>query len=213
MKKIIHLHIINNLGIMRKRIISFVVMAICNTSLFAQSVYMHEAQEDASHSIGDGISDVLGILTLIAIGIVVIIVVPVMVKGKISDVKSSKKINRYFDILENEAITILNTLAINNNDFAKIKDNPIWKEWYLKGYRNGVDKGEMEMVKNDDGKYERIPWEEYSERRFSLLESSELYIRFELGGDARLSKLAYDEGRRNGVRRRQLKGDSMEMLD
>lgn len=200
---------------MKKRIISLAVMVTYNINLFAQSVYMHEAQEDAMRSDGNGISGILGVLTLIVIGIVLVLVVPLMVKEKISDVKYSKKYDRRRNILENEAITKLNTLAINNDDFAQIRNNPKWKDWFLKGYRDGVDNGETEMVKKEDGKpmeYEKIPWEEYSERKFGIFSREEIFIKFECGGDAKLSKLAYDEGRRNGVQRRKIKGDLREML-
>lgn len=201
---------------MKKRFITLAVFTIYGISILAQSVYMHEAQDDARHSGSDGISSILGILTLIGMGLFVIIFVPLMIGEKISDAKFSKKYDRRSNLLESEALAILNVLAIKNKDFAQIKDCEKWKDWYLKGYRDGVDNGETESVRNENLKplmYEKIPWEEYSERRFAQLSSRDIYIKFECGGDVRLSKLAYDEGRRNGVERRKKKGDSREMLN
>lgn len=201
---------------MKRRFVTLVVFAMYGVSIIAQSVYMHEAQDDARHSDGDGISSILGILTLIGMGLFIIIFVPLMIGDKISDAKFSKKYDRRSNLLKSEALSILNVLAIRNKDFAQIKESEKWKDWFLKGYRDGVDNGETECVKNENIKplmYEKIPWEEYSVRKFTHLSSSDIYIKFECGGDARLSKLAYDEGRRNGVERRNKRGDLREMLN
>jgi hypothetical protein len=198
---------------MKRRIYLFAMIAIYNISMFAQSVYMHEAQDDA-REVGDGISGILGILTVIGIGLFIVIFVPLMVGEKISDAKFSKKYDRRRDLLQNEALAILSQLALSNKDFIQIKDNPKWKNWYLKGYRDGVDNGETEFVKNYETQtYDRVPWEVYSEKTFSQLASSDIYIKFECGGDVRLSKLAYDEGRKHGVCRNKEKGDAREMLN
>lgn len=180
---------------MKRKFCIFVVFAIYGVSILAQSVYMHEVQDDARHSGGDGISGIIGILALIGIGLFVIIFVPLMIGEKISDAKFSKKYDRRRNLLESEALIILNGLAIKNKDFAQIKGCKKWKGWYLEGYRDGVNNGETEIVRNEKLKplmYEKIPWEEYSERKFAHLSSREIFINSECGGDVRLSKLAYD---------------------
>ena len=201
---------------MKKKIISFLIITIFNLSAFSQSVYMHEAQEDARRSTDDGISSFLGILTLIGMGLFVVVFIPLMIGENNSNANFRKKSDRRRNLLDSEALDILNTLAISDRDFAQIIENPKWKDWYLKGYHDGVDKGETESAINEKAKplmYELISWEDYSERRFAHLSSEKVYINIECGGDVRLSKLAYDEGRRNGIRRKKEKGDLREMLD
>ena len=183
---------------------------------YAQSVYMHEAQEEAMHSDSDGINSILGFLGLICIVIFIVIFVPLMIGEKISDAKFSKKFDRRYDLINSEAYTILNQLSLTNPDFAKISQTQNWKEWFRKGYYDGVDDGDKEGVWNETVRpreWENISWEEYSERKFTQLASEDIWIKFECGGDVKMAKLAYDEGRRQGIKRRNEKGDSREILN
>lgn len=202
---------------MTKRLYFSILIWSCSIIVsYAQSVYMHEAQEDAMHSNSDGINSILGILGLICIGLFVIIFLPLMIGEKISDVKFSKKFDRRYDLINSEAYTVLSRLSLTNPDFAKINQTQNWKEWFRKGYYDGVDNGEKEGVWNESVRpreWEKISWEEYSERKFTHLASQDIWIKFECGGDAKMAKLAYDEGRRQGIERRNKKGDSREILN
>ena len=202
---------------MTKRLYFSILIWSCSIIVsYAQSVYMHEAQEDAMHSNSDGINSILGILGLICIGLFVIIFLPLMIGEKISDIKFSKKFDRRYDLINSEAYTVLSRLSLTNPDFAKINQTQNWKEWFRKGYYDGVDNGEKEGVWNESVRpreWEKISWEEYSERKFTLLASQDIWIKFECGGDAKMAKLAHDEGRRQGIERRNKKGDSREILN
>ena len=201
---------------MKKKIIIFITLLICSVFTSAQSVYMHEAQEDAMHSDSDGISTILGFLGLICTGLFLIIFLPLIIGEKISDAKFSKKFDRRYNLINTEAYTVLNMLALNNPDFAKIKETQNWKEWFRKGFYEGVDNGEKEGVWNESVKpreWEKINWKEYSERKFAQLSSQDIWVKIECGGDISMAKLAYDEGRRRGIERRNKKGDSRELLD
>ena len=62
-------------------------------------------------------------------------------------------------------------------------------------------------------KWEQLSWEIYSDRKFTQLASQDIWVKLECGGDANMAKLAYDEGRKQGIERRNTKGDSREILN
>lgn len=201
---------------MKKIYLSIMLWSCSIIVTYAQSVYMHEAQEEALHSNSNGINSVLSILGLICIGLFLIIFLPLMIGEKISDVRSSKKFNRRYDLINSEAYAILSELSLTNHDFAKINSTKNWKEWFRKGYYDGVDNGEKESVWNEavrPRKWEQLSWEIYSDRKFTQLASQDIWVKLECGGDANMAKLAYDEGRKQGIERRNTKGDLREILN
>lgn len=169
------------------------------------TVYMHEAQEEALHSNSNGINSVLSILGLICIGLFLIIFLPLMIGEKISDVRFSKKFNRRYDLINSQAYAILGELSLTNHDFAKINSTKNWKDWFRKGYHDGVDNGEKESVWNEavrPREREQLSWEIYSDRKFTQLASQDIWVKLECGCDANMAKLAYDEDRKQGIERK-----------
>ena len=196
---------------MKKLYIFIIIYLFTNMDAISQSMYMHEAQEE-SGNFGDLLGNLLGWLTFIGIGLFVIVFIPLIISNKISDTKFCKKFENRYNIINTEAFSILDKLAIDNSEFLSIKNNPRIKEWFRKGYYDGVDHGETEIVRIQGIDYKRIPWEEFSSDKFSKLSREDVFIKFECGSGY-LSELVYDEGRRHVIKRRKERGDLQNLLN
>lgn len=166
------------------------------TEIFAQASYMHEAAEDAGGWSGNGA--ISTILTLVVIGLFIIIFIPLAISEKIDNSKLKRKYKQRKKILEDEAENIL-VFASERKEYLQYISNTAWKNWFIDGYIDGVSKHIIGPASPKE--YETSDWETPAKR---YLES----IRKELlGGSLDMALSAYKAGYREGLKRRELKGN------
>lgn len=176
-----------------KKYLYFLLLLIPN-NIFAQAGYMNEIAEDSGYRSGD--NSILGYIGFACIVILIIIFTPLMISNKVDNLKFEKKHKSRRDILTEEAKNILFN-AIDKT-LMKARQNKAWSNWFIDGYIDGVGKyiihcSIKERLENN--------WEDPAERHISM-------VREELiGGDRSISLSLYKEGYKEGLRRRELKGD------
>ena len=205
---------------MRKFIV--LLFLLLPSFVLAQSVYMHEAQSDGGSFSGlDTIFNILGIALLLFL---LLFILPLVIREKIDDAKTNRKgdnlnnvandqnntnnkINKNKDDIGKEAEYVLSHLAHNRQSrgyvfFQAFWDNDCFKEWFYQGYRDGKNNGEQQLIEKEGAEYgfERIPWEEYAELKFSKIGESQEHINKFCNGNVEKSKSAYVEGRKRGIR-------------
>lgn len=194
---------------MKKSLIT-IILSLLKLSCFAQAAYWHEVAEDAREGVMfDVLEGLAGIVTFIIFAMFAFVVIFAMIPSKIDKIKFERKCKNRTKLLEDEANSIL---AANRftYPYQKINSNPCFKQWFLDGYVNGVDEGRERKVykKTYSLEYEIITIEEYVKRRRFESLRQEL-----MGGDVEFSKLSFTEGIKHGAMRREIKGDSRELLD
>lgn len=198
-----------------------VLILLIPSFAFAQSVYMHEAQSDGSSF--SGLDTVFSFLGIALLAFLLIFILPLVVREKIDDARTSgnnnyknnvatiqnntnKNIIKNEDAIGKEAEYVLSHLAHNRQSrgyvfFQAFWDNDCFKEWFYQGYRDGKNNGEQQLIEKEGAKYgfERIPWEEYAELKFSKIGESQEQINKFCNGNVEKSKSAYVEGRKRGI--------------
>lgn len=205
---------------MKKCIISLILLL--PSLVLAQSVYMHEAQEEGGSL--NGLDTIMTILSVILLGFFLLFLLPLVIREKIDDAKTNRKsvsLNNVANIQNNasnkiikdkddigkEAEYVLSHLAHNRQSrgyvfFQVFWDNDCFKEWFYQGYRDGKNYGEQQTIEKEGAEYgyERITWEEYVELRFSKIGESQEQIDKLCNGNVEKSKSAYVEGRKRGIK-------------
>ena len=139
--------------------------------------------------------------SIVLIAIVVIIVVIIIINS-INNSIDNHKFNKQYESDKNDAISWLNLFAMKSYKHNKIKNNPQWKSLYLEGFSDGKMWGDK--FYDDYPRLERfssttVDWQEYSEYRFNKYAKDKTDIERICGGDVKMAKFAYDEGRKYGI--------------
>lgn len=191
---------------MKNFILAIICFLICITCK-AQAWAMHEIAEEGGGNLSDLIkffASIFNYVLYIAIALVIYVTFIDDIKTK----RHSKKYKKRQSILRKEALGTLSDYKFKE-PYRRISTNECFRDWYIKGYIDGVDNG-RERIYSEPYKtgYKKIGIDEYiTTIRF------EFYSKESLGGDIEFSKESFKQGILDGALRRETKGDSRDMLE
>lgn len=144
------------------------------------------------------INPVLSFLMLLGMGIFLLFAIYIWIGNKVDDHKLHKKIKKENDSLTLEAEGLINLNSSSNEILKKIRYNYNWKNWFIKGYIEGVKDGNRYHdpinYKKWDYVYTIDEWEEFHRILLSHIKENSEYF----GGDKEIALQAYFLGHKYG---------------
>lgn len=152
------------------------------------------------------ISPVGAFFMLLFMGIFLIVAIRIWIGNKVDDYKLNKEIKTRDAYLAEEAEQYLSSLYATNEKIRRIKQTYNWKNWFIKGYREGAVS--YNSHHRTSGPYKPIneftleEWEKYQTLSMQHIKENSDYF----GGNKEMAIYAYFYGHKLGSKRYEEKG-------
>lgn len=152
------------------------------------------------------IGSVAGTIFFIVMALIIIVALYIYIANKNDNYKLNKKWENRDKYLEDECEKYLFQEAQHDVTLRRIKENYIWKQWYIKGYKKGAISGNeiyspfSKFKSHKESSFEE--WENYELSQMEHIKEDSDYF----GGNKKNAQMAYILGHELGVMRYEEKG-------